>query len=216
MMDYVKIHVKALEDYKRLSDIEFGRAIRAVLRFMEDGTEADLSGKDSIMYDTLCRQVKEDRESYEQKVQTLRANGSKGGRPKKANGNQKNQMVFEKTKCKQMPPYINNINNNISAGGGYIEPAAAADIAQEHQQVLDAAERAGFPTNAATYDHIIAAVADYGSEWVLAAIARCVEQGASKVSYMNAVLRGFRSDGGPGMPRKPATDPAPVFDTLWG
>lgn len=215
-MDYVKIHVKALDDYKRLSDVEFGRAIRAVLRFMEDGTEADLTGRDGIMYDTLCRQVKEDRDSYEQKLQKLRVNGSKGGRPKKANGNQKNQMVFEKTKCKQMPPYINNINNNISAAGGYIDPAAAADIANEQQRVLDAAERAGFPANQATYDHIIAAVAEYGAEWVLAAIDRCVQNGASKVAYLNAVLRGFRSDGGPGAVKKPSADAAPVYEMLWG
>ena len=43
-MNYLMLYVDTLRQYKRLSDTEFGRAIRAVLQFLEDGTEANLPG----------------------------------------------------------------------------------------------------------------------------------------------------------------------------
>ena len=95
-----------------------------------------------------------------------------------------------------------------SSAAGFISPEDAAAAAGDQRLVLDAAEQAGFPTNAATYDRIVALVAEYGAQWVTAAIARCVEQGSSKIAYLDAVLRGFRSDGGPGQPKKAAAAPS--------
>ena len=82
-MNYVKLHTDALLAYKRLSDTEFGRAVRAVLQYVEDGTEPNLPGKESIMFDVLREQVERDRKSYDKKVAAQRENGSKGGRPRK-------------------------------------------------------------------------------------------------------------------------------------
>ena len=95
-----------------------------------------------------------------------------------------------------------------SSAAGFISPDDAAAAVEDQRLVLDAAEQAGFPANAATYDRIVALVAEYGAQWVTAAIARCVEQGSSKIAYLDAVLRGFRSDGGPGQPKKTAAAPS--------
>ena len=84
-MNYLMLYVDTLRQYKRLSDTEFGRAIRAVLQYLEDGTEASLPGKECIMYDVLREQTERDRKSYEKKMAAQRENGSKGGRQKYTN-----------------------------------------------------------------------------------------------------------------------------------
>ena len=105
-MNYVKIHLDALLAYRRLTDTEFGRAIRCVLQYMEDGTDPNLDGKVGIMYDVLREQVDRDRKAYDKRVAAQTENGKKGGRPRKntahgqypkePNETHQNPWVFEK------------------------------------------------------------------------------------------------------------------------
>ena len=60
----------------------------------------------------------------------------------------------------------------------------AVRIAQDHSEILDAAEAAGFPKNPATWDKIIALYAEFGKETVLAGISACVEQTVIKPAYL--------------------------------
>ena len=105
-MNYVKIHLDALLAYRRLTDTEFGRAIRCVLQYMADGTDPNLDGKVGIMYDVLREQVDRDRKAYDKRVAAQTENGKKGGRPRKntaqgqypkePNETKQNPWVFEK------------------------------------------------------------------------------------------------------------------------
>ena len=62
-------------------------------------------------------------------------------------------------------------------------------IQQDHNEVLDAAQDAGFPKNQATFDKLIALYADYGKETVLAGISACVDQGKTVISYLKACCK---------------------------
>lgn len=218
-MNYVKLHTDALSAYRRLSDTEFGRAVRAILQYVEDGSEPSLPGKESIMFDVLREQVERDRASYEQKLNTQRANGSRGGRPRKnakPSETQQNPWVFEKPSETQKTQEKEKEKEYISPVAPFLPDDDADALMADQRKVLDAAGAAGFPHNAATYDRLISLTAEYSPEWVLAAVERCVEQGTSKVAYLAAVLAGFRRDGGPGVGKKAAAAADDdIFAPLW-
>ena len=65
-----------------------------------------------------------------------------------------------------------------------LDSSEALRIAQDHSEILDAAEAAGFPKNPATWDKIIALYAEFGKETVLAGISACVEQTVIKPAYL--------------------------------
>jgi len=67
-------------------------------------------------------------------------------------------------------------------------------IQQEHNEILDAAQDAGFPKNQATFDKLIALYADYGKEIVLAGISACVDQGKTVISYLKACCKHIKDE----------------------
>lgn len=187
-MNYVKLYTDALYAYKRLSDTEFGRALRAVLQYAADGTEPNLPGKECIMFDVLREQVERDRAAYNTKVE----NGKKGGRPPKEKENLKNRPVIsdsEKTERNQgkdkeeeyIPPY---------------HPPSGEDddeddlllIAQQINQVYDRAKECGFATNIATLDRLTDLVSRYGHQIVLDGLEECLTHGATSLAYLSKVV----------------------------
>ena len=189
-MNYVKVYTDALVAYKRLSDTEFGRALRAVLQYVEDGTEANLPGKESIMYDVMCEQVARDRKSYDKKVKAQRENGSKGGRPRKTQETQKNPWVFEKanetqkTQDKDKEEYISPYNPPDDDEDGLLL------IAQHNAAVYDRAKECGFATDTATLDRLTDLIAQFGHQAVLDGLDQCVEYGAKSLAYLRKVVSG--------------------------
>lgn len=194
-MNYVKLHTDALYAYRRLSDTEFGRAVRAVLQYTEDGTEPNLPGKESIMFDVLREQVERDRKSYDKKASAQRENGSKGGRPRKnekpkethgflenptkPNETQKTQeKEKEKEYISPLPPYDDDDG----------EDDALLLIARQHDRVFDRAKECGFDTNTAALDRLTDLISVHGADAVLAALDDCVEHGARTIAYLRKVL----------------------------
>lgn len=203
-MNYLMLYVDTLRQYKRLSDTEFGRAIRAVLQYLEDGTEASLPGKECIMYDVLREQTERDRKSYEKRLAAQRENGSKGGRPRKNSETQekpKNPRVFLKTQESQktqekekeeeyIPPY----NPPTGNGGGEEELLA---ISEQHNRVYDKAQACGFVCNMATLDRLTALIAAHGADAVFSALDECVKAQASNFRYLEKVLENKKAEAKP-------------------
>lgn len=193
-MNYVKLHIDALEAYKRLNDAEFGRGIRALLKYMESGEEPGNLGREGLMYDALCAQVKRDRQGYDKYIAAQTENGKKGGRPRKnpekPKETQENPWVFEKPK----ETLRNNINNIYHPPyplqkGDEDDGDDLRCIQQEHDQVLDAARRAGFPATDAMHTRLIDLYGDHGADKLIAAIGECVEHNAVNLAYLRAVLQ---------------------------
>lgn len=193
-MNYVKLHTDALLAYKRLTDTEFGRAVRAILQYAEDGTEANLPGKESIMYDVLREQVERDRKSYDKKVKALSENGSKGGRPRKDGKPNKskcfleNQTKANESKKSQEKEKEKEYITPLPPFGGEDGEDKLMLIAQANQAVYDRAQECGFAVNTATLDRLTSLISDYGTGAVLSALDECVEHGAKSLAYLRKVL----------------------------
>lgn len=189
-MNYVKLHTDALLAYKRLSDTEFGRAVRAVLQYVEDGTDPNLPGKESIMFDVLREQVERDRKSYAKKVEAQRENGSKGGRPRKNQKPTETHGFLQKpTKPKEThKTQEKEKEKELSSSGFFRDDDEAYAISASHNAVYDRARACGFDVNAATLDRLTALIVDHGAENVLSALDDCVEHGARTLAYLRKVL----------------------------
>ena len=203
-MNYVKIHLDALLAYRRLTDTEFGRAIRCVLQYMADGTDPNLDGKVGIMYDVLREQVDRDRNAYDKRVAAQTENGKKGGRPRKntahdknpkePNETQQNPWVFEKPKGTQktqekekeyIPPCIPPDGGN---GGGFMTLNEAEALSAGLDTVFEEAERCGFSRSQRVLDELNALAAEHGAERVCDAIRIASDRGKPNLGYLRGIL----------------------------
>lgn len=75
------------------------------------------------------------------------------------------------------------------SSGFEIDPEEARKTQEDHNEILDAAEDAGFPKNKGTWDMLIDLYAEHGKDAVLAGIKACVEQGVPKISYLKGCIR---------------------------
>ena len=75
---YLKLFVDARERYKKLSDAEFGRLIRAALTYKADGVEMSLTGREELMWDGLKLDIDRDNER-QMSVNKLRAEAGRKG-----------------------------------------------------------------------------------------------------------------------------------------
>ena len=66
----------------------------------------------------------------------------------------------------------------------------AIKIQREQDEVLTAAENAGFPRFELVRAKIISFYAEYGREKMLSAIDACAEHSAANIAYLSAVLTG--------------------------
>ena len=94
---YLKLFVDSLEKYQKLNDSEFGRLVRAALRYKATGAEPDDLGREALLWDGMRLDIDRDAEKYEHTVAARSEAGKKGGRPKK----QKKQMLFLESKKSQ-------------------------------------------------------------------------------------------------------------------
>jgi hypothetical protein len=67
----------------------------------------------SIAFEPIKTQLKRDLVKYEDYIEKQSVNGSKGGRPKKANETQKTQAFFEEPKKADTDNVIDNDNENV-------------------------------------------------------------------------------------------------------
>ena len=75
---YLKLFVDCLEKYQKLNDTEFGRLVRAALRYKATGAEPDELGREALLWDGMRLDIDRDNESYSSKCSARAAAGKKG------------------------------------------------------------------------------------------------------------------------------------------
>ena len=111
---------------------------------------------------------------------------------KEADGSNCLQMISDDSKCPRNPIQSES-ESNPNPNRNTREDAADAEdfrIQEEHDQILNAAENAGFPRNNTVRAKLIDAYAQHGKEKVLRAIDECATHSAASIAYLQAVLSG--------------------------
>lgn len=80
---YIIIYTEALETWRNLTDEEVGQLVRAMMEYKRTGTVPELSGGAHFVFPLMQSQIDRETAAYQAKVDRLRANGARGGRPKK-------------------------------------------------------------------------------------------------------------------------------------
>ena len=78
MACYLKLFVDSLEKYQKLNDTEFGRLVRAALRYKATGAEPDDLGREALLWDGMRLDIDRDNESYQTVVEARASAGKKG------------------------------------------------------------------------------------------------------------------------------------------
>lgn len=99
-----------------------------------------------------------------------------------------NQEITDDNNCpRKRNRNRNTINDNRLS---FIAREDAIDINDDHNRLLDEAEKAGFNRTDAVRERLIALYADYGMEKMLEALNSCVRYNVITIAYLEGVLKG--------------------------
>ena len=220
---YIPLFLDFNETTQDLTDEECGRLIRAVVRYANgEDTESLLTGVERIAFRFMKGNVDRNLE-----LSAVRARaGKKGGtisRPKQTEAKQSKNETKTKTEPKTKTETQTDTNTETNPGTEpapgtepdtvpdtepntepntepFLPDSEAADIQDGHNQVLEAAQDAGFKSSPAERAGLLRLCADYGPEKTVHGIGECVRHSAPNLAYLEAVLKGT------GKKKPPSTD----------
>lgn len=99
-MRYLNLFFSFPEDTELLTDAQRGRLVVAMVRYARNGEQPVLEGNEKFLWPLHKGQIDRTAEQLKKYSEKQKENGSKGGRPRKANAlneNPKNPVVFEET-----------------------------------------------------------------------------------------------------------------------
>ena len=99
-----------------------------------------------------------------------------------------NQLISNDSKCPRNRNRESLFDNRESVS--LIGDDAAADIQNDHNKILDAAQNAGFKSSPAERAGLLNLYAAHGLEKMLNGISECVKHSAPNLAYLEAVLKG--------------------------
>lgn len=179
MLPYIKVFPDLSETVDLLSDAEAGRLLKSILHYA-NGEEDELPGQEKLVYAMLRKQIDRDAAEYERYSEKQRANGCKGGRPKKpreTQQNPKNPLVFEKTQKSQEEEKDKDkeeeracAREGMTAPTPFMTPEECDRAAEQYDRVRNTLVRVGIQPTLQAMDTAMGLLADYGEERLLAAL----------------------------------------------
>jgi len=179
MLPYIKVFPDLSETVDLLSDAEAGRLLKSILHYA-NGEEDELPGQEKLVYAMLRKQIDRDAAEYERYSEKQRANGCKGGRPKKpreTQQNPKNPLVFEKTQKSQEEEKEKDkeeeracAREGMTAPAPFMTPEECNRAAEQYDRVKTTIVRVGIQPTLQAMDTAMGLLADYGEERLLAAL----------------------------------------------
>ena len=104
-MPYVCLYTSYLETLDPYNDAQRGRILTAMLDYAVNGKEPSFKGNERFIWPMIKGQIDRDVEAYTLRKERNKANGAKGGRPKKQSDekeNPENPAVFSGTQKSQL------------------------------------------------------------------------------------------------------------------
>lgn len=182
MLPYIKVFPDLSETVDLLSDAEAGRLLKSILHYA-NGEEDELPGQEKLIYAMLRKQIDRDAAEYEHYSEKQRANGCKGGRPKKTRETQqnpKNPLVLKKTQKSQEEDKDKDKDkeeeecacacDGLTSHAPFMTPEECDAAAQQYDRVKNALVRVGIQPTLQAMDTAMGLLADYGEERLLAAL----------------------------------------------
>lgn len=204
-----------------LSSAERGELVTALMDYAKTGEAPTLDNTAlRISFRLLSAKIDRDTERYAKKCKQNQENrtGKTGGRSSTTvNDGQRpltvgkkspetvtvtetvNETVNETVVVAETVTERAHARNDNDDGGRTDEPSQElVTISEQHNEVFDAAQRAGFPMTAADMDKAVTFMADYSPEWVLEAVRRA--SGGTREQrcwrYVGGILRRWKAAGG--------------------
>ncbi len=177
MLPYIKVFPDLSETVDLLSDAEAGRLLKSLLHYANGG-EDELPGQEKLVYAMLRKQIDRDAAEYERYSEKQRANGCKGGRPKKpreTQQNPKNPPVFSETQKSQEEDKEKDKEEECARAreaspAPFMTPEECDRAAEQYDRVKTALVRVGIQPTLQAMDTAMGLLADYGEERLLAAL----------------------------------------------
>lgn len=183
-LEYVPVQVAMRREIARLSDEEAGRALKAILDYVATGEDVEPEGNAAFLYLALLREC-----DKICKIHEVRSAGGKAGgrgRPKKTKAEEIQQPESEQA---QLNPETEQ-KPEAHTPAPFISDEEAVEIQQGTNEVLDEAQRQGFPDTTATMETLNQLVADNGTEEVLECVKIAGESGKPNIRYLKGVING--------------------------
>lgn len=117
MAEYLKVWADDLEQYRKLSDAEYGRLIRAALHYKRTGEEPQLIGREELMWDGKKLEIDRDKER-QNSVSNSRAEAGRKGAAARWQSDSKNS---KDGKC-HLPHGKNSQDKDKDKDKDYIPP----------------------------------------------------------------------------------------------
>lgn len=179
MLPYIKVFPDLSETVDLLSDAEAGRLLKSILHYA-NGEEDELPGQEKLVYAMLRKQIDRDAAEYERYSEKQRANGCKGGRPKKpreTQQNPKNPLVFSETqksqeedKEKEKDKEEECARARETSPAPFMTPEECDLAAEQYDRVKNTLVRVGIQPTLQAMDTAMGLLADYGEDRLLAAL----------------------------------------------
>lgn len=190
-MKYLKVWTDFEKILAPLEFDEIGRLFLFMLHYAATGEEPgqdDFSGNESFLWPVAKRDI----DTMAEKSDTLRQNGLKGGRPKTKQNQTKANLIlgFDEKPNESLKEKKRNEMKGNEMKSSSVDDADFVRIQHEHDEIITAAENAGFDRTESVRAKLIELFSEYGREKMLSAIESCVEHGAPKIAYLKAVLSG--------------------------
>lgn len=197
---YLKVFVDWLERYRKLSDAEFGRLVRAAIAYKATGNQPNLSGREELLFDGIKLDIDRDQAKYDSTCSSRSEAGKKGAQSRWQNDkNSKCHLPSGKNdqdKDKDQEDIVPRARGNDN--GAWLSDEEAAALEADLDAVLTEAQAIGIPMSQRDMDRGTSLVADYSAGWVLEALKRAVDAPGTARSwrYVEAILRNARKEGG--------------------
>jgi len=156
--------------------------VAATLIYLTHCGLAETSDQESFYFPYAVENVGSENSSaarvreYRKKQKALHCNNNETQVKRLCNGEIEKEIEKEKEQ---------EVKEEVDVGDTFgLSPEEARRIQEDQNEILNAAEAAGFPKNQATWDKIINLYTEFGKETVLAGISACVDQTVIKPAYL--------------------------------